>query len=132
MVSVLVVDDEADIRDLLAFRLLSLGHEVYLEADGDAGLAAALVVRPRVILLDWEMPFRSGLEVCSELRARHEFDRTGIFLLSARCQQDDIQRGLACGADDYLVKPFTLKAVVARIESHVADAARCDQSCGAA
>jgi two-component system phosphate regulon response regulator PhoB len=120
VVSVLVVDDDRDIRDLLVFKLRQVGFDVFAEADGEAGLAAAIEVRPDVVVVDWMMPKLTGLEVCQQLRAHDDVRSVGIILLTARAQEVDVSRGFAAGADDYVVKPFSPRELVDRIQALLA------------
>jgi DNA-binding response OmpR family regulator len=120
MAKILIVDDEHDIRDLVATKLTGLGHEVITEEDGAAGLAAALEQRPDLVLLDSMMPYLTGPEVCIALRAHAEFAATPIILLSARAQQADLQQGYVAGATDYITKPFSPRELVGRVEAALA------------
>jgi DNA-binding response OmpR family regulator len=115
MASILVVEDNDDVRALIEHRLRQADHEVTSEADGEAGLAAAQELHPDLIVLDWMMPRRNGLEVCVELRTDDTFSGTKILILTARGQELDIERALAAGADDYIVKPFSPRELLARI-----------------
>ncbi|MGD0310981.1 MAG: response regulator [Acidimicrobiales bacterium] len=118
----LVIDDEPDIRDVIAFVLDQSGFEVHEESDGQAGLAAASAVHPDVILLDWMMPQMSGIEVCKALRQDIDQRSTIVILLSARAQEKDIELGYAAGATDYIMKPFRPKELVSRVQALLAQA----------
>jgi two-component system phosphate regulon response regulator PhoB len=120
MTRVLIVDDDADIRELMEFKLAKMGFDVHTAADGEAGLAAACDLRPDVVLLDWMMPKQSGLEVCAQLRAHAKLQDVVVILLTAMAQDDDMKRGFAVGADDYILKPFTPRELVTRLEALVA------------
>ena len=115
MARILVIDDEQDIRELVAFKLSRMGHDVVSEADGAAGLAAARMMRPDLVLVDWMMPRLTGIEVCTELRADPAFALTPIILLTARAQESDLQRGFAAGVSDYVVKPFSPRELATRV-----------------
>jgi two-component system phosphate regulon response regulator PhoB len=117
MTRVLIVDDDPDIREMLEFKLVKMGFEVQTVADGEAGLSAASEVRPDVVLLDWMMPKVSGLEVCAQLRAMSKLQDVVVIMLTARCQEEDKQRGFAVGVDDYIMKPFTPRELVSRLEA---------------
>jgi DNA-binding response OmpR family regulator len=117
---VLVVDDDLDICGLIAFKLGSLGYSVLLEHDGDAGLAAARLEHPDLIVLDWMMPRLTGLEVCAEIRTDPKLRETPVILLTAKAQEADIARAFAAGVSDYLVKPFSPRELAQRIESLLA------------
>src|SRR5438067_1237746 len=113
MSRVLIVDDEPAIvmtvRDELTFE----GMEVSSATDGPAGLRAALESRPDVVLLDLMLPGMNGFEICRKLRP--ELPQTWIILLTARGQEVDRVTGFEAGADDYVVKPFSLRELVARV-----------------
>jgi len=115
MAKVLVVDDDDDIRFLIAYKLTSAGHDVTLAADGSRGLDAARRENPDLILLDWMMPEMSGVEVCTALRADPVSHETPVILITARSQQADIERGFAAGASDYVLKPFSPSELLARV-----------------
>jgi DNA-binding response OmpR family regulator len=112
---ILVVDDDPDICALLEFKLVSSGHTVTMEHDGEAALAALDHVPVDLVLLDWMMPRLGGLEVCLALRADVRFAQLPVLMLTAKAQESDIQRGLAAGADDYILKPFSPREVAARV-----------------
>ena len=112
---ILVVDDEPQLRRALERALKLEGYEVALAADGEEALAAAAAASPDAIVLDVLMPKRDGLEVCRELRARE--DRTPVLMLTARDAVSDRVDGLDAGADDYVVKPFALEELLARLRA---------------
>ena len=122
MPHILIVEDDADIRELTAFKLTLEGHEVQVEADGEAGLAAARELMPDLIVLDWMMPKLTGLEVCQALRADPATASLPIILLTAKAQEADIQRGFAAGADDYISKPFSPPELASRVTAVLARA----------
>jgi DNA-binding response OmpR family regulator len=124
MTRVLVVDDDADIRELVAFKLEQAGFEVESAADGQLGLDAALAHPPDLVLLDLMMPKLSGIEVCQRLREHPKTAETPIVLLTAKAQEADIEGGFAVGATDYIVKPFSPRDLLARIEQVMARTAR--------
>jgi len=112
---VLVVDDEPAVRTSLATALARDGYEVALAEDGNAALTQLAVGGADAIILDVAMPEPNGLEICRRLRARG--DRTPILMLTARDLIDDRVAGLDAGADDYLVKPFALAELRARLRA---------------
>ncbi len=116
----LVVDDEADIRSVITFVLDVAGFEVHEESDGEAGLVTAGLVHPDVILLDWMMPRMSGVEACRALRRDVEQDSTVVILLTAKAQESDVELGFAAGAQDYIVKPFSPRELVSRVQALLA------------
>ena len=105
-VSILVIEDEKDVRKVLKYSLKSDGFDVYSAADGPAGLKIAGEKRPDVILLDWVMPKMTGLEVLSELRQNERTKDIIVFMLTAKNMVDDVSTALASGAHDYIIKPF--------------------------
>jgi len=111
----LVVDDEPPMRAALKRALELGGFDVALAADGAQGLATAAELDPDLVVLDVLMPGLDGLEVCRALRARG--DRTPILMLTARDAVSDRVEGLEAGADDYLVKPFALEELLARVRA---------------
>jgi two-component system response regulator MprA len=112
---ILVVDDEPAVRDAVDRALRLDGHEVALAADGRAALDALAAAPPDALVLDLLMPHVDGLEVCRRLRAAG--DRTPVLVLTARDAIADRVRGLDAGADDYLVKPFALEELLARVRA---------------
>jgi two-component system alkaline phosphatase synthesis response regulator PhoP len=117
MAKILVVDDEATIRDMLAFKLRNAGHEVSLAIDGGEAMQHAGRDRPDLIVLDVMMPVLGGFEVLHRLKADPELKATPVVMLTAKGQERDILTGLNGGASDYLVKPFSLRELIARIEA---------------
>lgn len=114
---VLVVDDEDAVREALVRAMDSEGYETCAAGDGAAALAEIERWQPEVVLLDVLMPFMDGLTACRRLRARG--DRTPILMLTARDAVADRVDGLDAGADDYLVKPFDLDELLARVRALV-------------
>jgi DNA-binding response OmpR family regulator len=107
MSTILVADDDQDILELVAFKLTAAGHELIRATDGATALTEARRAVPDVIVLDVAMPGMSGLDVCRELRADAVTTAIPVILLTARGQESDVEAGLAAGADDYIVKPFS-------------------------
>ena len=120
MTRIVVVDDDPDIRALVAMKLTNAGYAVTAEPDGEAGLARALAEQPDLVVLDWMMPGLSGIEVCRALRDDPRTLETAVLLLTARAQEEDIDRGFAAGADDYLVKPFSVRELGNRVDALLA------------
>ncbi len=120
MAEILVIDDDPDIRDLLFDALSGAGHAVRLAPDGPAGLAAAAGQAPDLVVLDWMLPEHSGLEICQAIRADAALADVRVLMLSARGTESDISFGHEAGADSYIVKPFSPKALVWRVESMLA------------
>jgi two-component system response regulator MprA len=112
---VLVVEDDAAVRRMLERSLGAEGFEVAVAADGGAALALAEAAMPDLVVLDVAMPGLSGFEVCRRLRAKGLTG--GVLMLTARDSVEDRVRGLESGADDYVVKPFAIAEVVARLRA---------------
>ena len=109
----LLVDDEDNLRSMLEAALRHSGFDVHPAADGRTAIAAVPEVQPDLIVLDVMLPDLDGFDVCKRLRSTG--DRTPVLFLTARDATDDKVRGLTLGGDDYLVKPFSLEELVARI-----------------
>lgn len=116
---VLLVEDEPAQREILAYNLTAEGFEVIEAADGEAALAAVQDHVPDMILLDWMLPHVSGIEVCRRLRARPETKGIPIIMLSARSEEVDKVRGLETGADDYVIKPYSVMELMARLKAQL-------------
>jgi DNA-binding response OmpR family regulator len=115
---VLVVDDEQDIAGLIKHGLEKGGDiEVEIVFTGDAALKAVTEHTPDMIILDLNLPVLSGLEVCRILRARPNTQRVPIIMLTARTSESDRVTGLDVGADDYIIKPFSLRELAARVRA---------------
>lgn len=114
MATILIVDDDRRITDMLRRTLAYEGYQVVTAADGHEALAKARAHRPNVIVLDWLMPGLDGVEVARRLRA---VDTTPILMLTARDAVEDRVEGLDSGADDYLIKPFAPAELLARIRA---------------
>jgi len=114
---VLIVEDETSISTLLEYNLQKEGFDTVLAQDGDEALLMSQERVPDLILLDWMLPKLSGVEVCRRLRRREETSNVPIIMLSARGEEDDRVTGLDVGADDYLVKPFSMPELFARIRA---------------
>jgi two-component system, OmpR family, response regulator len=110
--SILIVDDDPHIRQLLAFALSKAGHATREAEDGEQALASVAAEAPDLVVLDINMPRMDGLEVCRRLRAQSELP---ILFLSSRDDEIDRVLGIELGADDYVVKPFSPREVVARV-----------------
>ena len=116
-ISILVVDDEAAIRDMIAQSLRREGFHVATAADAAEARAAVVNQRPNLILLDWMLPDISGIELARQWK-RDEMTRDlPVIMLTARVEEDDKIRGLESGADDYVTKPFSPRELVARINA---------------
>ncbi len=113
----LIVDDEPAIRDMVSFQLKPLGFSCRVAADAAEASARIMEQRPDLILLDWMMPHKSGIEFARELRADPYTRNIPIILLTARDAEGDKIAGLDAGADDYITKPFSSRELLARIKA---------------
>lgn len=111
---ILVAEDESDIRELIVLHLSREGHKVDSCANGAEALRLALANDYDLVVLDWMMPEKSGLEITKELRKAKNHDKLGILMVTAKSANSDLIMGLESGADDYLVKPFELSVLMAR------------------
>ena len=114
---ILVVDDEPNIVDILRFNLQREGYEVLAAYDGQEGLDKARSEGPDLILLDVMLPMMDGFQVCEELRKTDRL--TPIIMLTAREEERDRVMGLELGADDYVVKPFSVRELLARVRTNI-------------
>ncbi len=114
---ILVVEDEADLADLVAFNLRGEGHEVTVALDGNTALAEIQRGRPDLVVLDVMLPDISGIEVCRRLRRKRETVRLPVIMLTARTDEVDRVVGFEVGADDYVTKPFSPRELVLRVEA---------------
>src|SRR5260370_13910728 len=120
MATVLLAEDDADIRLLVTFKLEQAGHEVRAFSDGASALADARKHPPDLAVLDILMPGMTGLEVCRELRDSPATADVLVILLTARAQQADIAAGFDSGANDYIAKPFSARDLALRIATLLA------------
>jgi two-component system phosphate regulon response regulator PhoB len=115
MARILVVEDEADLRQVLEFNLTGAGHEVQTVGSGEAGLRKARERRPDLVLLDLMLPDMSGLEVCRQFKTDETLRVVPIIMLTARGDEIDRVVGFEVGADDYVAKPFSVRELTLRI-----------------
>jgi DNA-binding response OmpR family regulator len=114
---VLVVDDHKDVVELVRYNLAREGYDVVSASSGEEGLVRAALRAPHVVLLDRSMPGLDGLEVCRRLRAKEATALVSIILLTGRATESDRVEGFEAGADDYMVKPFSPRELVARVRA---------------
>jgi len=114
---VLVVEDEAPLVTLLRYNLEKEGFAVAEAADGEEALLRIAEQKPDAVLLDWMLPLLSGIEVCRQIRRAPATRSLPVIMLTARGEEGDRVRGLNSGADDYVVKPFSLSELVARLRA---------------
>lgn len=114
---VLIVEDEAALAEMLRYNFEAEGFRVAQAGDGEEAELLVSEDRPDLIILDWMLPGVSGIEICRRLRARMDTKTVPILMLTARGEEGDRIRGLATGADDYVVKPFSLPELMARVKA---------------
>ncbi|MFN4009490.1 phosphate regulon transcriptional regulator PhoB [Pannonibacter carbonis] len=117
MPKVLIVEDEEPLSLLLRYNLEAEGYSVESCARGDEAEIRLRESQPDLLLLDWMLPGLSGIELCRRLRARAETERLPVIMLTARGEEAERIRGLATGADDYVVKPFSIPELMARVRA---------------
>lgn len=116
---VLLVEDEPAQREVLSYNLEAEGFRVVQAGNGEEALVLVDEVSPDVVVLDWMMPNVSGIEVCRQLKTRPDTRALPIIMLSARSEEVDRVRGLETGADDYVVKPYSLVELMARVRTQL-------------
>ena len=119
-VRIVVADDDRDILDLVVFKLSQAGYEVVGVSDGLAALAAIEAEPPRLAILDVMMPGLSGLDVLRKVRANEAIKGLDIILLTARARDSDVDAGFAMGATDYVIKPFSPRELLHRVNALLA------------
>jgi len=117
--TVLLVEDEPAQRELLAYNLEAEGFDVITADNGEDGLILVDENDPDLIVLDWMMPQLSGIEVCRRLKSNSKTRQIPVIMLSARAEEVDRVRGLETGADDYVVKPYSVIELMARVKAHL-------------
>ncbi len=115
--SILIVEDEEPLTLLLRYNLEAEGYSVDAVARGDDADIRLREHVPDLVLLDWMLPGLSGIELCRRIRSRRETERLPVIMLTARGEEGDRVRGLATGADDYIVKPFSVPELLARVRA---------------
>lgn len=115
MAKIVVADDDADIRDLVAFKLSQTGHQVTAVSDGSAAVDACREMGADLALLDLMMPGMGGLDACRAIRADPSLAGVRVIMLTARAQESDVEQGFAAGADDYVTKPFSPRELTSRV-----------------
>ncbi len=114
---ILVIEDEADILEVIEYNLRREGYRVHGYLDGEEGLKGAKKENPDLVLLDLMLPGMDGLEVCRELKRDSLTRNTPVIILTAKSEETDVILGLGVGADDYVTKPFRPKELVARVQA---------------
>jgi len=115
--TILVIDDEKDLIELVRYNLEKEGYDVIAATDGQTGLDVATKHRPDLVVLDLMMPGIDGLQVCQKLRADQKVGRTPVIMLTAKATEADRIVGLELGADDYITKPFSPSELIARVRA---------------
>jgi len=115
--TLLVIEDDPDIVELLRYNLEREGFRVLVATDGEKGLAEAVRQQPELVLLDLMLPGLDGLEVCRRLRANDATRSLAVLVLTAKSEEADVVIGLEMGADDYLTKPFSPRELIARVRA---------------
>jgi DNA-binding response OmpR family regulator len=115
--SILLAEDQADLRDMIATSLEISGHRVIATSDGQQAIDQAEEQRPDLIILDLHMPRVNGFEVCERLKAQETFRRVPILIMSAGGSREQIRASLDAGAQEYLAKPFDLDHLIQRVDA---------------
>ena len=113
---ILVIEDSLTMQRLLSYVLEKEGYDVQIANDGLEGLEKARAIKPDLVFTDLMMPIKDGFEVCREIRADENLKDIILIILTARGQDSDVDKGLAAGADDYVMKPFDPPKVVERVK----------------
>lgn len=112
-----VIEDERDIQETLCYALEREGYEVSGFGDGATALLAFRDRVPDIVIIDWMLPGMSGIDLCRILRGDQRFSRTALLILTARGTEMDVVAGLSAGADDYVIKPFRTRELLARVKA---------------
>jgi two-component system phosphate regulon response regulator PhoB len=115
--SILVVDDEPDILDLIRYNLSREGFRITCVDTGEKAVAEVRAAKPDLVLLDLMLPGVDGLDVCRQIRQYPEWSQLPIIMITAKSEDADVVSGLECGADDYITKPFSPRVLLARVKS---------------
>jgi CheY-like chemotaxis protein len=119
MTTILVAEDEKDIRELIVFSLTFSGFEVVSAVDGQDALEKAMEVKPDLIMMDVRMPRMTGYEACARMKEMEELKDIPVVILSAKGQDSEIQTGLNVGAYEYILKPFAPDELIQRVQEIV-------------
>lgn len=115
--SILIVEDDRSLADVVAYNLRQQGYEVRLSSDGEDGIAQAKHHRPDLVILDLMLPVIDGLDVCRSIKADKDLRKTRILMLTAKSEETDQLVGFTLGADDYVTKPFSVKVLLERVKA---------------
>ncbi|MFO0675499.1 MAG: response regulator [Polyangiaceae bacterium] len=117
MARILVIEDEKDIQDVLSYNLGQAGHEVHVAERGDDGLRLAKKIRPELVMLDLMLPGMTGTEVCTQLKRDASTASIPVLMLTAKGEEVDRVVGFELGAEDYVVKPFSVRELLLRVQA---------------
>ncbi len=120
---ILIADDEPNIVISLEFLMLQRGYEVAIARDGEEALALMASFEPDLVLLDVMLPLLNGFDVCQKIRADSRWDHVKVVMLSAKGRDIEISKGLALGADTYITKPFSTRALIEQVKRLLSDGA---------
>jgi DNA-binding response OmpR family regulator len=120
MAKIVIAEDEPDIRELIAFTLRFAGHEVIAGSNGQEGFDLTKKEHPDLAMFDVRMPRMTGYDACKMIKADPEIAHIPVIFLSAKGQENEIEQGLASGADDYLLKPFAPDQLAERVKAVLA------------
>jgi DNA-binding response OmpR family regulator len=122
MARILIAEDERDIRDLITFTLQFAGHQVIPTTNGEEAWQAALTMQPKpdLILMDVRMPKMTGYQACEQLKANNSTRNIPVVFLSAKGQEIEVKTGLELGAEEYILKPFSIDQLKERIDEILA------------
>jgi DNA-binding response OmpR family regulator len=115
MATILIAEDERDIRDLITFTLTYAGYEVLQATNGEEAVKIALAEKPDLILLDVRMPYMNGYEACIKIKSEESLQDLPVVFLSAKGQETEVQTGLQAGAVEYILKPFSPDELIERV-----------------
>ncbi len=117
MTLIAIIEDEADITDMLSYHLRREGFEVISASTGDVGMNLVRKQKPDLVLLDLMLPHKDGLQICREMKAASALQHIPVIMVSAKSEESDIVLGLGMEADDYITKPFSPRELVARVRT---------------
>ncbi|HSL85886.1 MAG TPA: response regulator [Bacteroidales bacterium] len=115
MATILIAEDERDIRDLITFTLTYAGYEVLQATNGEEAVKIALAEKPDLVLLDVRMPYMNGYEACIKIKSEESLQDLPVVFLSAKGQETEVQTGLQAGAVEYILKPFSPDELIERV-----------------
>lgn len=115
--SIVVIEDEPDILDVIQYNLVREGYDVFASTNGEEGLALIKREKPAMVLLDLMLPGKDGLEICRELKKDERTKTIPVVMVTAKGEESDVVLGLGIGADDYVTKPFSPRELMARVKA---------------